>query len=317
MKNNIFWILAFILLTSCHPSLRGNAVPVIGFLDALEDETISQAKKGFFDALRDSGYSEDMGNIKIIYRNAQGDIPTLTQACDYFISENVDIIAANATISTITATQKTSTIPVCMMVSPTPELMHLTDKDGKAPANLFGVYENLDYIDSAIGIIQTLFPKAKRLGVIYNQSEPQSISAFEHIKKQCSLSGLELISLPVNSSSETQMVTQSILNKGVDAFFAMPDNTVFASFEVIAQSCNDAKIPVFTGEEGLVKRGSLAAFGADMYQWGYQAGGDAIQYLRTKKIPSPELVKRRKRLINSRIAEKFGININSITFTPI
>lgn len=316
MKNNVFLVLA-LLLFSCNASVKKNTVPTIGFLDAFEDETIAQAKKGFIEALRDSGYNEDKGTIKIIYRNAQGDIPTLTQACDYFISENVDLIASNATISTITAAQKTSTIPVCMMVSPSPQLMQLTGKDGKSPQNLFGVYETLDYIDSSITIITTLFPKTKRLGLIYNQSEPQSVSAFEHIQKQCKLSGIELVSLPVNNSSETQMVVQSLVDKGIDAFFAMPDNTVFASFEVIAESCNNARIPIFTSEVGLVKRGSLAAFGADMYQWGYQAGQNAVQYLKSKNIPATEIVKLRRRMINVRMAKKFNIDVSSITFTPV
>src|SRR4030095_9997117 len=116
--------------------------------DAFEDETIARAKQGFFDALKKDGYSEDSGTIKIIYRNAQGDIPNLTQAVDYFISEKVSMIAANATLATITAAQKTKEIPICMMVAPTPEMARLTDAQGNAPKNLFGVYETLAYIDT-------------------------------------------------------------------------------------------------------------------------------------------------------------------------
>ena len=314
----IIYLLLTIFLLSCQSSTKKTAnVPVIGFLDAFEDETIAQAKKGFFDALRDSGYSEDRNTLKVIYRNAQNDMPTLVQICDYFVSENVDIIASNATTSTINAAQKTKTIPVCMMVSPSPEQMQLIDENGKAPANLFGVYETLDYIDSSITIIKILFPQTKRLGLIYNQAEPQSVSAFERVKKQCNLSGIELVSLPVNSSSETQLVVQSLINKGIDAFFAMPDNTIFSSFEVIAESCNNANIPIFTSEPGLVKRGSLAAFGADMYKWGYQSGECAVQFLRTKHVPPTEIVKIRKRMISVKVAKRFGIDVNSITFTPI
>jgi putative ABC transport system substrate-binding protein len=72
---------------------------VIAFLDAFVDETIAQAKLGFYAALAENGYPESDTGLTIIYRNAQGDIPTLTQACDYFISEQVDIIATNATLS--------------------------------------------------------------------------------------------------------------------------------------------------------------------------------------------------------------------------
>lgn len=314
----LFCFISILFLFSCNTTKKNNSIPTIGFLDAFQDETLAQAKKGFFDALNENGLSEEKKNIHIIYRNAQGDIPTLTQACDYFISENVDLIATNTTIATITAVQKTNTIPVCMMVAPSPQLAGLTDKNGKAPANLFGVYETLNYIDTSVAIIHALYPTTKRLGLIYNQAEPQSVSAFEHIQQQCKISEIELISLPVTNSSETQMVVQSLISKGIDAFFAMPDNTVFASFEVIAKSCDDAKIPVFTSEAGLVARGSLAAYGADMYQWGHQAGLQAVLYLKNKNaaLPLPELVKIRKRIINKKEEIKFGIDADS-SFTVV
>jgi putative ABC transport system substrate-binding protein len=82
----------------------------------------------------------------------------------------------------------------------------------------------------------------------------------------------------VNNSNEAQMVVQALLQKKIDAFFALPDNTVFSSMEVIVKSCDDAHVPVFTSEEGLVKRGAVAAFGADMYQWGYQSGAQAATF---------------------------------------
>ena len=45
--------------------------------------------------------------------------------------------------------------------------------------------------------------------------------------------GIELISMPVTASNETQLVVQSLLNQQIDAFFALPDNIVFSSMEVI------------------------------------------------------------------------------------
>lgn len=92
------------------------------------------------------------------------------------------------------------------------------------------------------------------------------------MKKTCGLLGLQLEALPVNNSSETQLVLRSLLNKNIDVFFAPPDNTIFASFPTIVQACNEKRIPIFTSEAGLVKLGAVAAFGADMYQWGFQPG---------------------------------------------
>src|SRR6202000_721282 len=173
-----------VLFVSCH-SEKSN-IPVVGFVDAFEDATISQARVGFTDALKKNGFSEGQKDIKIEYRNAQGDIPTLTQIVNYFVSEPVDLLATCTTLSSVTAVQKTKTIPIFEMVSPTPARMNVLDANGKAPANLFGAVEDLQYIDTSFSLIPKLLkPKSGKLvvGMIYNQSEPQSADAKDRIQE--------------------------------------------------------------------------------------------------------------------------------------
>jgi putative ABC transport system substrate-binding protein len=298
---------------SCTSSKK-SGVPVVGFVDAFEDATIAQAKNGFIDALKKNGFSEDQHNIKIEYRNAQGSIPTLTQIVNYFVSEKVDLLATSTTLATVAAIQKTKTIPIFQMVSPTPERMKVIDAAGKAPANLFGTMEELNYIDTSFALIPKLLkPKAGQLtiGMIFNQSEPQSADALDRIKGLATKLNVKIIALPLNSSADAQLVTQALLNKNIDAFFANPDNTVFAAFETILKSCNQKNIPIFTSEAGLVQRGAVAAFGADIYQWGYQSGLQAAQYLKTHKTDGLklEMVKIRKRVYNAAAAKKYNITI--------
>ena len=312
MRKIVHLIIAVLFLSACNTANKG--VPAIGFADAFEDNTIAQAKQGFFDALKKNGYSEEQKNIEVIYRNAQGDIPKLTLAIKYFISKNVTLIAASPSLSTITAIQNTKTIPVFMMVSPTPQLMQVVGDSGKAPANLFGVAETLGYIDTSFLLIPKLIqPKAVKLkvGMLFNQSEPQSREALNRIQQLAAQMNIDVIALPVNSTADVQLVTQSLLSKGIDAFFANPDNTIFGSFETIIKACNNAKVPVFTSEAGLVSRGAVAAYGADIYQWGYQAGEQAAAYLKNKSTAglSWEMVKLRKRVYNADAARQFNIVI--------
>ena len=74
---HILWIalIALLIFSSCNTATR--TVPVVGFVDAFEDNTIAKAKQGFFDALKKNGFSEDKKTLKVIYRNAQGDNPKL------------------------------------------------------------------------------------------------------------------------------------------------------------------------------------------------------------------------------------------------
>ena len=323
MTSTIRNILAgFILLTaSCTTPPSGSqekTVPVIGFIDYVEDATLAQAKMGFLNALRDSGFSEETGTLNIIYRNAQGDQPTLLQAVDYIVSQQPKLIATNTTLSTINTVQRNREIPVFMMVAPRPDIAGLTDKEGKAPANLFGVYETLDYIDTAVTLIHSLFPSAKKAGTIYSQSESQSVDALNRLKAGCAKLGITLEAMPVTNSSETQLITQSLLAKGVDVFFALPDNVIFSSFETVAKACEEKHVPVLTSEAGLVARGAMASYGADMYHWGYQSGQQAAQYLKTGKTEGiqPEIVKVRNRLMKRSAAITYLTNIDA-AFTLI
>ncbi|HWZ04079.1 MAG TPA: ABC transporter substrate-binding protein [Mucilaginibacter sp.] len=303
------------VICSCHSGDKKN-VPVVGFVDAFEDASIAPARTGFVDALKKNGFSEDQKSIKIEYSNAQGSIPTLTQIVNQFVSEKVDLMATCTTLSSITAAQKTKTIPIFMMVSPIVKLMKLEGADGKAPANLFGAVEDLNYIDTSFSNIpKFLKPKAGKLvvGMIYNQSEPQSVDAKNRIQSLADKMNITLIALPLNSSADAQLVTQALLNKDIDAFFANPDNTVFSAFETILKSCTQKNVPIFTSEAGLVQRGAVAAFGADIYQWGYQAGEQAAQFLKTHSTAGlqPEMVKVRKRVYNPEAAKKYNITVPS------
>lgn len=312
LLKTLFIIFLATLFFGCNHAKNG--VPVIGFVDAFEDASIAPAHTGFVDALKANGISEQAGNVKIEYNNAQGSIPTLGQIVNRFVSQKVDLLATCTTLSSITAAQKTKTIPIFMMVSPTVKLMQLGDSASRK--NLFGAVEDLNYIDTSFSNIpKFLKPKSGKLtiGMIFNQSEPQSVDAKNRIQADADKLGITLIALPLNSSADAQLVTESLLNKNIDAFFANPDNTVFTAFETIYKSCDRKNVPIFTSEAGLVQRGAVAAFGADIYQWGYQAGEQAAQFLKTHSTAGlrPEMVKVRKRVYNPASAKKYHISVPS------
>src|SRR5579872_3542727 len=116
-------VFALSLYVSCNPNKSD--VPVVGFVDAFEDTTVGQARTGFADALKKNGFSEERNTVKIEYRNAENDQPTLSLIVNQFISEDVSLLATCTTLSTITALQKTKTIPVFAMVSPVPARMNV------------------------------------------------------------------------------------------------------------------------------------------------------------------------------------------------
>ena len=126
MKNVLLTLILSTILLSCD-SKKAN-VPTVAFIDAFQDNTIAKAKEGFFAALAENGFDEKKGTLNVIYRNAQGDIPTLTQIAKYMISQKPTLIATCPTLATITAVQNTKEIPIFMMVSETVERLQIKSK---------------------------------------------------------------------------------------------------------------------------------------------------------------------------------------------
>ncbi|MBK9048681.1 MAG: hypothetical protein IPL74_19045 [Bacteroidetes bacterium] len=110
-----------------NPGQNAEPTPTVGFLDFIQDPTIELAKNGFL-MLWHRKVSEKDSTITVVYSNAQGDIPTLNQACDFILSKHPTLIATNITLPTITAIQRTEKIPVFMMVAPRPDLAGLTNE---------------------------------------------------------------------------------------------------------------------------------------------------------------------------------------------
>jgi putative tryptophan/tyrosine transport system substrate-binding protein len=292
--------------------------PVVGFLDFVQDNTLAQAQQGFIAALDEHGFSEKKGTIKFVYRCAQGDQPTLILACKDIVSQHPALIATCPTLSTIVAAQQTRDIPILMMVSPRPDIVGLTSTRGAFQSNLLGAYETLDYLKKAPEVIHQLTPDVHRVGLVYNPAEPQSVLALKVIRKAFAEHGLVLDVAPVNSSTDAVMVAQAQIARGVQAFFAMPDSTVFASFDGIKKVCDEAHMPIFSSESGLVARGALAAYGADFYAWGRQVGAQAASILEKGDASAVhlEMVKVRKLVFNPQVAAQLGVRIPD-GFEPI
>jgi putative tryptophan/tyrosine transport system substrate-binding protein len=300
-------IVACVLLGCSRVSKPGT--PVVGFLDFVQDDTLAQARQGFITALDEHGFSEKKGTLEFVYRCAQGDQPTLILACKDLVSRHPALIATCPTLSTIVAAQQTRDIPILMMVSPRPDIVGLTSARCTFQSNLLGAYETLDYLKEAPAIIRQLTPDVRRVGLVYNPAEPQSVLALKVIQKAFAEQGLILDVAPVNSSTDAIIVAQAQIARGVQAFFAMPDNTVFASFEGLKKVCYEARLPIFASESGLVARGALAAYGADFYAWGRQVGAQAASILEKGDASGVhlELVKVRKLVFNPQAAAFLGV----------
>jgi putative ABC transport system substrate-binding protein len=179
----------------------------------------------------------------------------------------------------------------------------------KRPPNLTGVYYPFSMVDF-VKLSKRIVPSLKIAGLPYNPSEPNAGLAAKHLKQEFKKEGIELIEMPVYSSSEVLQAAEVLANKKVGALIVSSDNTVYIAFGSVVKIADERKIPLFVSEPSQVKRGASAGVGVDFYQWGRESGKVAALIIKGKKpkeIPI-QPINKKLMILNLKAAKAQGIS---------
>ena len=212
-------------------------------------------------------------------QDAQGEVSTANVIANKFVSDKVDLIFSIATPTTQAAVNATSTIPVVFSAVTDPK------SAGLLKENVTGSSDRVDNIGEQLDILKQLNPNAKKIGILFNSSEQNSLTQVEAIKKSAAEKGIEVIEQSVTSPSEITQALGVLLPK-VDALYIPTDNLVVSSMPAVVERANAAKKIIIASDEGSVVTGALYTKGIDFYELGKEAGKLAIQILKDGKKPS-------------------------------
>ncbi len=249
-------------------------------------------------------------DYEVIARNAQGDMPTLTTLVDAALSDNADLIMTLSTPTLQAAVQRVKSIPIVFSFSSNPigagaaktyddHLPHVTG----IPTT--GAYEE------TIGLIRKIVPNARRLGSLVVPAEVNSAYNTEQIKKVAAKYGLEMVTVPVNSSSEISDAALALLAQSVDAICQSPSNLTITGFASISRPAQRSGIPVFGFLTSDAENGAIAVAARDYFESGKAAGHVAARVVRGESpagIPFRE-VDATRILVNNGAAKTTGIRI--------
>ena len=164
-------------------------------------------------------------------------------------------------------------------------------------------------VKEQMDLIKEIQPGLKKLGVVYNPGEANSMSNVKRIKAY--LQGkVDVVEATVASSGEVQAAAQSLVGR-VDAVFMPQDNTVMSAVDTVIKIGQANKIPFYTGDTESVKKGALATLGNDEYDCGRQGAVLVARILKGEKAGDivSEKIRKRTLLINQAAAAKYGITI--------
>ncbi|KQL17732.1 ABC transporter substrate-binding protein [Cytobacillus solani] len=282
----------------------------IGITQLVEHPSLDAAREGFIAALKDAGYEEGK-NLKLDYQNAQGDMNNNMTIAQNLVTDDNDLILAIATASAQAAVQSTKEIPILFTAITDPVGAELVESFEKPGGNVTGTSDtHPDAIKNTMNTIKRFFPDAKKVGMIYNSGEPNSVVNVENAKKALKELGLEAVETTISASSEVKQAAESLVGRA-DVFYIPKDNTVVSALESVITVANEKDIPTFVGESDSVKRGTFASYGFEYHDLGYTTGKMAVEILEGKKpseipVGFPESL---ELVINKAAAEQEGITL--------
>lgn len=277
-------LVIFLLLFAVFACNNGPKILTVGYLQITPDPVLDTAKKSLFKVLADSGYVDGQ-NLKLIEENAQGDLSMIPMILQSFISRGVDIIVTNSTPCMVAAAQIVKDIPVVFTVSFGPEAVGLKT----IPQNLYGVYDPFDEV-KFVNLMFEAMPNLKKVGLPFNNSEPNALFSATKLNKELTKRGVEVITTSVNSSNDILMAGQYLQGQYVQAIVVAADNTIYLGLNVISKIANEAKIPLFVADPMNINKGAAIGYGINYKQWGYKSGLKVIKLLKGMSIPDGEKI---------------------------
>lgn len=303
MKKFISLILTAALLALPMISCTSDSdVPVIGISQYGEHPSLDNCREGFLMGLAEAGLTEGE-DFTYLYQNAGFDDNICTQIAQNFSAQNVDLMCGIATNSATAcyAAAEDKDIPVIFNAITDPVEAKLDS------GNVTGVSDKLP-IAAQLDLIRKLQPDAKKIGIIYTTSEPNSVSAIREYKEKAPEYGFEIVDLGVTAQAEVTQAVDTILTKDVDCLSNLTDNNVVGVLDSILDKTTEAGIPVYGSEIEQVKIGCVASAGIDYIELGKQAGRLAAKVL-TGEAKASELP--------YETVTEYGVYVNSAALTEM
>lgn len=283
----------------------------IGFIQVTDNGLLNVTRDAFLEEMKKIGYNDN--NCKITLEDANGDLATVSNIIDKFISNKVDIIVPVSTPCTQAAVNKVKDIPVVFATVANPFIVGAGKSDTDHLPNVTGVY-GWTPMGKTLEILRKVFPGKITIGTIWDPSHANSVFQINLLKAAVKAhDGVTLVGTTIANSSEIYQAAVSLAVKGIDTFILPPDNTVYSAFDSVVKAAKAKKIPIMLNDTARLADGALLTYGHDFTISGIQAAHLVDRVLKGEnpgKIPF-ERYKKTVLGLNEKTADELGIKIPS------
>ena len=284
----------------------------IGISQFITHQSLDATREGFVDELAKQGYVEGE-NIEINLQNAQGEqrnLKTISQQ----LAESSDVVLAIATPSAQSLANTTQTTPVIFSAVTDPVSAKLVESREHPGGNVTGTSDqSSDAISTQINLIKKVLPKAKSIGILYTQSEPNSVVQKDEAKRLLEEKGFTVVEKTILDSNNVKAAAESLMTE-VDMVFVPTDNIISSTMETVKQVSIKHKVPVFGGSTEMIAVGGLYNYGTNYEELGRQTARMLIRVLKGEKPENiaVELPEKLELHTNQEMADALGIDISKL-----
>jgi len=284
----------------------------IGISQFITHQSLDATREGFVDELAKQGYVEGK-NIEIDLQNAQGEqrnLKTISQQ----LAESSDVVLAIATPSAQSLANTTQTTPVIFSAVTDPVSAKLVESREHPGGNVTGTSDqSSDAISTQINLIKKVLPKAKTIGILYTQSEPNSVVQKDEAKRLLEEKGFTVVEKTILDSNNVKAAAESLMAE-VDMVFVPTDNIISSTMETVKQVSIKHKVPVFGGSTEMVALGGLYNYGTNYEELGRQTARMLVRILKGEKPENiaVELPEKLELHTNQEMADALGIDISKL-----
>jgi putative tryptophan/tyrosine transport system substrate-binding protein len=287
------------------------SVPVVAITQIATHPALDEVRAGILSGLAKRGYV-DGKNVKIIFRNANGDPALTSSIAGDFVRRNVTVIVPISTPSALAVAQSTKTIPIVFSGVTDPIGVGLV-KDLTSPGgNITGVSDRWPFKLQVEEFLKA-FPERKRIGMLYTRGDDVSKIGVESMTALSKELGFELVLRPVSSAEDIYPTAVSLLGQ-TDAIYTGIDHLILENMSGLVKAANEANKPLFGGESGSVELGGVLAVTINMTEFGQITGEMVADVLEGAKPANLAIktVSNGDLYINRAAAIRFGLNVDGL-----
>jgi putative tryptophan/tyrosine transport system substrate-binding protein len=265
-----FCIVCFLLVTTLLPAQpREWNISVSQYL---LHPALDALLKGFKETLREKGFK-----VQYYIHVANGDEAANVEIAKRIAGEHPDLVLALSTPSAQACRKHLPDVTLLFSAVTDPVEAGLVAGLDKPGPNITGMTD-MSPVERHIALIRELQPKLKKLGVLYNANEANSLSVVKVVREECRKHGIEVV-LKTVEKKENVAEAAAILVGESDAVYVPTDNTVVSAIETVAKICGKNRRPLYAADVDSVPRGALVSLAIDYYGMGRQTARMAERIL--------------------------------------